>query len=118
MVARADDADARLDRGRVELRPRVLLEPADRLACGQFLAVRPVGRHRVERVAAEDDARLDRDLLAGELVGVAGAVEVLVTVAYDRPHLLEPLDRRDDPLAEDGMLLDDRPLLRGQPSRL
>ena len=72
----------------------------------------------MERVADEDDARLERDRLGGEPVGIPGAVEVLVAVADDRPHVLEALDRGDDPLAELGVRLHDGPLLRGQPARL
>ena len=59
-------------------------------------------------VADEDDPRLDGDVLSGEPVGVAASVEVLVGAADDSPDLLELLDRRQDALAEDGMLLDDR----------
>ena len=70
------------------------------------------------RVADEDDARLERDVLAGDAVGVAAAVPALVTVADDRPHDLEPVDRRDDPLAELRMGLDELPLGGGQPARL
>ena len=53
------------------------------------------------RVAGEDDPRLQRDLVAGELIGVPGAVEVLVGAAHDEAHLAQLLDRREDPLAED-----------------
>ena len=41
-------------------------------------AVGPGGRHRVEGVAAGDDPRLQRDVLAAEPVGVAAAVPALV----------------------------------------
>src|SRR6476661_3061688 len=65
----------------------------------------------MERVADEDDPGLDRDLLPGPAVGIAGAVVPLVAVADDRAHLLEPVDRRDDPLAELGVRLHDGPLV-------
>ena len=77
-----------------------------------------VARHRVVRVADEDDPRLERDLLAGEPVRIAGAVPALVAVAHDRADLLEPVDRSDDPLAELGMGLDDQPLRLGQATGL
>ena len=44
----------------VELRHRCLLEPAPASSL-ERLAVRSVGRHGVERVAGDDDSRLDRD---------------------------------------------------------
>jgi len=72
----------------------------------------------VVRVADEDDARLERDLVAGDAVGIAAAVPALVAVAHDRPHRLEPIDRRDDPLAERGVRLDQATLLGGEPPRL
>src|SRR6185503_20373489 len=84
----------------------------------ETLAVRPVGGHRVERVAHEDDPGLDRNLLAGLAVGIAGAVPALMAPADDRPHLRETLDRREDPLAELGVRLDHAPLLRRQRPRL
>ena len=51
-------------------------------------------------------------------VGITGAVEALVTVAHDRSDLFEPVDRRDDPLAELRMLLDELPLLGCERPRL
>ena len=92
-----------LDDARVELRAGGLAQAAARLLDREPLAVRPVGRHRVVGVADEDDAGLERDLLAGEAVGVAAAVPVLVAVADDLADLLEPLDRREDARAQLGM---------------
>src|SRR4051794_20118245 len=43
-----------VDHVRVELRARALAQPAARFLAAQPLAVGPVGRHRVERVANED----------------------------------------------------------------
>ena len=48
-----------------------LREPAQRLAVAEAAPVRPVGRHRVVRVADEDDPRLERDVLAGDAVRIA-----------------------------------------------
>src|SRR5437763_15707438 len=72
--------------------------------------IRTVGRHRVVRVADEDDPRLERDVLAGDPVRIAGSVPPLMAVTNDRAHALEPVDRRDDLLAELRMGLDDPPL--------
>src|SRR5204862_115100 len=77
-------------------------------------AVRPVGRHGVERVAGEDDPRFERDLLSLLAVGVAPTVPALVCRADDPDDVLELDDRPQDPLAEHGMRLDDGPLVVGQ----
>jgi hypothetical protein len=55
---------------------------------------------------------------AGLAVGIAEAVPALVTGTHDRTHVLEPLDRGEDLLAELRMLLDDLELLVGQRPRL
>ena len=55
--------------------------------------------------------------LALEPVRVALAVEALVAGADDRPHVLELLDRGEDPLAELGMRLDQRALRRRSAAR-
>src|SRR4051794_9920138 len=68
------DAEEDVDHARIELRSRRLAEPQTRLLGAETLAVGPIGRHRVERVADEDDPGLDRNLLAGLAVGIAGAV--------------------------------------------
>ena len=73
-----------LDDVGVELRAGALAQAAHRLRVAQPLAVRAVGRHRVVRVADEDDARLERDLSPAEPVRIAAAVPALVAVADDR----------------------------------
>src|SRR4029077_14117985 len=94
-----------LDHVRVELAAGALAEPAHRLAMAETVAIGPIAGHRVIRVADEDDARLERDVLAGDAVGVALAVPALVAVTDDRPDDLEAVDRGDDPFAELGMRL-------------
>src|SRR3990172_949351 len=93
----------------------------ERLLQGDDALVGAVGGHRVEGVADEDDARAERDLVAGEAVGVAAAVVVLVVVGdYRRggrqvgeaagdpgAHLRVPLDHRPLVLAEAAGLLQD-----------
>ena len=75
------DPGERLDHVRVELRPRAAAELLERLLGGAPGAVGPVGRDRAVRVAAADDPRDERDLLADEPVGVAAAAEALVAGA-------------------------------------
>src|SRR5207245_1996301 len=82
------------------------------------LPIRSVGRHRVEGVADEDDPRLERDLVAGDPVRVARAVPALVAMAHDRAYVLQPVDRRDDPLTELRVPLDHRTLRGRQAPRL
>ena len=84
--ATATATSASHDRG-VELRARAARELGAGVLERQRLAVRAVGRHRVEGVAGADDPRLDRDVVAGEAVGVAGAVPALVAGADDPPTL-------------------------------
>src|SRR5438876_3346635 len=116
--ALVEDAEIDLHHTGVELRARPLPQAAQGLGRREPLAVRPVGRHRVEGVADEDDPRLERNLLAALAVRIAGAVPVLVAGAHDRAYVLEALDGRDDPLAELRVRLHHRPLLGGQPARL
>src|SRR5512142_2383958 len=113
-----DEPQERLDDARVELRGRGLAQAPAGLLAGEPPAVGPVGRHRVEGVADEDDPRLDRDLLASLAVRIAVAVPALVAGAHDGPDLREPVDRSQDPLAELRVLLDHEPLLRRQRARL
>ena len=68
----------------------------------------------MECVADEDDPGLERDLVAAQAVRVPVAVVALVAGADDRTHVLELLDRREDPLSQLGVRLDQRPLLVGQ----
>ena len=78
---RGGDAGERVDHVRVELRPRAAAELLERFLGGAPCAVGPVGRDRAVGVAAADDARDKRDLVADEPVGVAAAAEALVAGA-------------------------------------
>src|SRR5688572_10011994 len=95
----------------VELPPSVPLELADRRGWGENLAVGTLGRHGVESVADEGDARGERDLLAGEPVWIAAAVEPLVARADEGGDLLERRRREQDPLADQGVPADEGLLL-------
>src|SRR5207248_6374813 len=106
------EAEEHVDHRRIELRPRTLAQPPARLFNAEALPVRPVCGHRVERVANEDDPRLDRNLVAGLPVRITVAVPALVAAANDAADLREAVDRLEDPLAEPGVQLDDLSLLR------
>ena len=107
-------AQADLDHARVELRSGRFLEPPQRLFGIERPPVGSIGRHGVERVAGEDDSRLERDLLAGLAVGIAVAVPALMARAHDPADVLQLVDRGDDLRAELGMRLDQVALLLGQ----
>ena len=51
---------------------------------GRF--VRPLGSERVIYVGYLQDARQQRNVLAPKVIGIPGAVPVLVVVADDRQH--------------------------------
>ena len=61
-----------------------------------------------------DDARAEGDLLSGDAVRIAGAVEALVVVADRRDRVLEEAEAVDDARALVGMALHERPLVGGQ----
>src|SRR5579862_1792013 len=79
------------------------------------LPVAAIGGHRVECIAAADDARDERDLLSRETVRIAAAIPPFVAranktadlpeVAPDLPQQLLPFER---------VCLDDRSLVRGE----
>ena len=105
-------ATQRVDDVGRELRAGVGVQLGDRDLERQRLAVRAVGRHRVEGVAGGDDAGGDRDRLAGQAVGIAAAVPALVRGADDDADAGEQAaDLLQHPLALDGVGLHDRPLL-------
>src|SRR4029078_5672970 len=90
-----------VDDCRVELRARVSLDLADRVAPGTGGPVRAVARDRVERVGDGEDARAERDLASLEPVRVAAAVPALVMRAHDLdPRAVEDLDVGEKLLAE------------------
>ena len=73
-------------------------------------AVGAVGRQRVERVGDREHARGERDVLAGQPVGVAVAVPALVVVAHDELGLAEEVDVAQDLPADDRVALHQRAL--------
>src|SRR5436190_5791750 len=72
----------RFDDVRIELAPGEPRDLVDRFLPGPPGAIRPVTRHRVERVRDGEDARAERNCVAFELVGIAAAVPALVVRAH------------------------------------
>ena len=104
---------------RVELRAGVVADLGQRVLAAHRLAVGAVGGHRVVRVAAEDDPRGERDLLAGEAVRVAPAVPALVAGADDLADARhQAADAVEQQLALDRVRLDQLELLVGELGRL
>src|SRR4051794_38656814 len=96
LQARGRDLEERVDDLGIELRARGLFDHRARL---DHLARRAVGAHggqRIEHVGDREDARRQRDDLAGQAVGVAGAVPALVMVADDELGLPEEVDLAQD----------------------
>ena len=80
-------------------------------------AVGAIGGHGVECVDHTHDAGLDRNPIAGHRVGKTAAVHALVVRAHDPEHdRVVPGQRRQDPLAENGVLGDVGELLGGERS--
>src|SRR3954447_16929281 len=87
------------DDGRIELRAGAALELRQCVRGGLRGGVRAGGEHGVERVADGDDASAQGDLVAGEPVWIAAAVERLVRGADEPRGRGERGGRGDDPLA-------------------
>ncbi len=91
--------------------------PAQRCSsCERRLRIHPravgaVLRHRVVGVADGDDPRAERDLLAGERVGVARAVPALVAGADHRRDRREARRGGDDALADQRVAAHELPLV-------
>src|SRR5205085_11976674 len=117
-LAGSDDREDLVDHLRVELGASTAAELGDRFLEEKRRPVRAIGRHRVEGVAAADDPRQERDLLAGEPVRIALAVPALVAGADDPADLAEQAaDAVQETLAFERVPFDDRALLVVQRSR-
>ena len=83
------------------------------------VAVDPVGGHGVVGVAGEDQARLERDLLAAQSIRIAGPVPALVARA---DHLADPTQEASNPIEHelplDRVRLHDLELRVGEGRRL
>ena len=89
----------------------------DRLAVAGGAAVCAGRGDRVERVGDRHDPRPEGDLVAGEVIGIAGAVESLVVMADDRRQR-RVAERGDHLGAVDRVALDHIEFLIRQPPRL
>ena len=85
--------------------PRRSTQDRERLFVGHAAAIRAIGRERVEAVDDREDARADRDRFAGDAIGIAGAVPVLVVVADDGHDRIGKVDRRENLRADRRMQL-------------
>ena len=93
----------------IELDAAVAPKLGDGLRVGDRGPVRATGDHGLVRVGDRHDARPDRDLLAGEAVGIAATVEPLVVVEHDRGRVAQRAGLFEDDLADLGVLGDDPP---------
>ena len=100
-VRALDRVDEGADDGGIELRPGAAVQLSSASASRHRRAIRAVGDHGVVGVADGDDAGAERDVVAGEAVGVAGAVEPLVRGAHERRRGGEGGSAGEDPLADD-----------------
>ena len=112
-----EDADERLDQLRVELRAAAAAQLRDALLVRERRPVHAARRHGVVGVDQAEQPGDERDLLAGQAVGVAAAVVALVMVAH-AGHVLVVQQRLDDLGADGRVLLHQRPLLVRERPRL
>ena len=80
----------------VELAPGLFLEALDDHVQRQRVAVRTLAEHGVERVGHSQQARAQRNILAGHAVRVPLAVIPLVMMSDRLGDILDPLDVRQD----------------------
>ena len=101
-----------LDELGVELDAGLAAQLVDRGLVRDRGAVRPAGDHRLVGVDDRHDPRPDRDLAAGEAVGIAAAVVPLVVVEHDRRRVAQRAGLLEDDLADLRVLRHDPPLGR------
>src|SRR5262249_26544411 len=106
-----DQADEDAHRVLVEREPGRRREVLERGGVGQSRTIGPVRRERVVDIRDGDDARAERNLVAGQAVRVAGAVPPLVVVTDHQGAAREEIERRDDLRADQRMLAHHRPFL-------
>jgi hypothetical protein len=98
------------DHNGIELRAGVRAQFRERILRRPPGAVGAVAAHRVEGIGAEDDPGDDRDVLAGQAVGVARSVVALVARPHHAGDRGDLRHRGEDGLALEGMAAHDRPL--------
>src|SRR6185295_16775720 len=82
--------------GGVKLRATVSKNFCERFFRRHGCPVHPVRRHSVERVRDHEDARAQRNLLTGQPLAVAAAIETLVVGENDVAHGYEEIDGAED----------------------
>ena len=108
-----------IDHPGVELDALLLQQVGTHLVRRKRGLVRPRRRERVPDVDDRDDARAERDRLAGEALRVAGPVPALVVVAHAGERVgREAVDARDDAVADVGVALHLAPLVRREAAGL
>src|SRR5438067_10499275 len=103
---------------RVPLLSRVRAHAVQRFLPPKAAPIRAIADHRVPRVGDRGDARTERDVPAGEVIGIAAAVHAIVVVTDDREEVGDAAEREADALAFDRVRSYDRELVFGERSRL
>ena len=116
-VAAAEPFRDRRDDLGVELRAGAAPKLDERHVERPRLAVRAVGGHRVQRVADGDDPGGQRDRVAAQAVGVAGAVVALVDRTHQRGDAGQQRDPGQQRRADRRVLLDLLELVRASAAR-
>ena len=98
--------------------PEKRAELVERLFAARAGPVRPAADDGVVGIGERDDAGTQRDGLAAQAIGVAGAVPALVVVADDRREVARQSQRVADALADLGVLAHDAELVVGERPRL
>src|SRR5258705_144561 len=112
-------AQKRLDDLGVELHALPILELAHGVFHRKRRAIGPDTRHCVERVRHADEPRFERDLIAFQAVGGAGAIDPLVMRAHDRERAGRVAHQRTQNARPDHRMLHDVAILGvGQLARL
>ena len=81
---------------RIERASGFVPQQADRAVVAERLVIRPLGRHRVVVVDDRQDARADRNVLAGQPLRIALAVPPLVVAQDQRRHRVGERHGGDD----------------------
>ncbi len=109
-----DDTKERVDNVGMELRAAAARQLRACELDALRLLVRAAAHDDFEGIRGSDDVRLDRDRVAGELLGVAGAIEALVVRGDDRHEVAQGLDGREDGAADRRVRAHEHPLVGGE----
>lgn len=118
VLVRVDDQDHDVRVFRIELLAAGFRDFLAHDILWKDVAVAAFGGHGIVGVSDGDDARVDRNGIALDAVGIAGAVVALMMPARADLELWEFGDIVEDVVADDGVLLDDRVLFICEARRL